>query len=47
MSENWIRIASELDTYGCATLPSLLRPAECRSLTDSYALGIIFTTPNR
>jgi hypothetical protein len=35
---DWHRIADELDAHGCATAPSLLRPAECTALADTYAV---------
>jgi hypothetical protein len=33
---DWSRIATELDSYGCAVLPRALTPAECASLTAAY-----------
>lgn len=33
---DWAAIAAELDSYGCAVLPALLAPAECRSLAALY-----------
>jgi len=34
---DWSAIATELDSRGCAVLPSLLAPAVCRELADLYA----------
>jgi hypothetical protein len=33
---DWDRIASDLDQYGCAVVPAVLAPAECRALAVSY-----------
>lgn len=33
---DWSRIASELDTRGCALIEALLGPAECRALASLY-----------
>ncbi len=34
---DWDRIASDLDQYGCAVVPSALTPEECRALAAFYA----------
>ena len=33
---DWQSLAGELDDYGCAVLPSLLAPGECRSIAALY-----------
>jgi hypothetical protein len=33
----WHELASELDTYGCAILPKLLAPTECRAIAALYS----------
>jgi hypothetical protein len=33
---DWIRIADDLDTHGCATTGALLSPAACADLINSY-----------
>lgn len=33
---DWPRLTMDLDTYGCATVSSLLTPAECAELADLY-----------
>jgi uncharacterized protein len=33
---NWRAVAGELDNYGCAVLPELLSPDECRSIAGLY-----------
>ena len=33
---DWQAIAGELDTYGCAVLPKLLSPEECRAIAALY-----------
>jgi uncharacterized protein len=33
---NWQALASELDSYGCAVLPKLLSPEECRAIAGLY-----------
>lgn len=35
---DWPRIAADLDTHGCATAPSVLRPGECTALAGTYAV---------
>ncbi|MGH9160250.1 MAG: 2OG-Fe(II) oxygenase, partial [Vicinamibacteraceae bacterium] len=32
----WPRLTADLDTYGCATISSLLTPAECGELAGLY-----------
>lgn len=34
---DWTALASDLDRYGCAVLPGLLAPEECRNLAAVYA----------
>jgi uncharacterized protein len=34
---DWARIATELDTYGCAIAPALLSSSECSSIARLYA----------
>jgi hypothetical protein len=34
---DWRAIAGELDSYGCAIMPELLRPEECRTIAALYA----------
>jgi hypothetical protein len=34
---DWNSVRAGLDEYGCATIPELLRPAECESIADLYA----------
>jgi hypothetical protein len=34
---DWEALASELDAYGCAVLPRLLAPEECRAIAALYA----------
>jgi hypothetical protein len=34
---DWPRIEADLDAHGCATVPSVLEPAECSSLASAYA----------
>jgi uncharacterized protein len=33
---DWQALAGELDSYGCAVLPKLLRPEECRAIAALY-----------
>ncbi len=33
---DWQALAGELDTYGCAVLPTLLSPDECRTIASLY-----------
>jgi uncharacterized protein len=33
---DWQSLAGELDSYGCAVLPKLLAPAECRTIAALY-----------
>jgi uncharacterized protein len=33
---DWRALAGELDTYGCAVLPKLLSPGECRTISALY-----------
>ena len=33
---DWSRIASDLDAQGCAVVPKLLKPAECRAMAARY-----------
>jgi hypothetical protein len=33
---DWVRVARELDSYGCALLPQLLNPAECARIAGLY-----------
>ncbi|MDI4235195.1 2OG-Fe(II) oxygenase [Bradyrhizobium sp. Arg237L] len=33
---DWQVLAGELDNYGCAVLPKLLSPEECRTIADIY-----------
>jgi hypothetical protein len=33
---DWLALAGELDAYGCAVLPKLLSPAECRAVAALY-----------
>lgn len=35
-AHDWQALAGELDAYGCALLPALLSPEECRALADLY-----------
>lgn len=39
---DWARVEDELGQYGCATIPRLLAPAQCRSLVELYAREDIF-----
>ena len=39
---NWARVTQELDEDGCATLPTLLHPAECEHLRATYRNGEAF-----
>ena len=34
---DWDHIERDLDSYGCATTPGLLRPQECDTLSALYA----------
>jgi len=34
---DWQSVAADLDTYGCALLPTLLSPEECREIAALYA----------
>ncbi|HEX5229448.1 MAG TPA: 2OG-Fe(II) oxygenase [Bryobacteraceae bacterium] len=34
---DWQALSGELDTYGCAVLPKLLAPEECREITALYS----------
>jgi uncharacterized protein len=34
---DWQRLAGELDNYGCAVLPKLLSPEECRAIAALYS----------
>ena len=34
---DWQTLARELDSYGCAVLPELLSPLECRAIADLYS----------
>src|SRR5215813_484869 len=34
---DWQALEVELDTYGCAVLPKLLTPGECRAIAALYA----------
>jgi hypothetical protein len=34
---DWDRIATDLDQYGCAVVPAVLSPEECRALAACYA----------
>ena len=34
---DWAAIHQELNGFGCATLPQLLSPGECRALSSLYA----------
>lgn len=34
---DWQALTSELDSFGCAILPKLLSPEECRGISDLYA----------
>jgi hypothetical protein len=34
---DWQELAGELDNYGCAVLPRLLSPQECRSTAALYS----------
>jgi len=36
-SYDWAALARELDTFGCAILPTLLSPAECRTVAALYS----------
>src|SRR5437870_1592572 len=36
-SLDWQRTGQELDAVGCAVLPGLLTPAQCRALAATYA----------
>jgi hypothetical protein len=38
----WDAVERDLDSYGCATLPGLLREAECDSLVDAYGHEDLF-----
>jgi hypothetical protein len=33
---DWQGLAGELDNYGCAVLPKLLSPEECRAIATLY-----------
>jgi uncharacterized protein len=33
---DWKALAGELDNYGCAVLPTLLSPDECRTIAALY-----------
>jgi len=33
---DWQALAGELDNYGCAVLPKLLSPEECRTIAALY-----------
>jgi hypothetical protein len=39
---DWVGITAALDTYGCAMTGSLLSPAECASISESYPSDEIF-----
>jgi hypothetical protein len=39
---DWPRVISELDAVGAATIPSLLTPAECASLAQTYERDDLF-----
>src|SRR5947208_10910144 len=36
-SLDWQRLATDLDTHGCAVAGAVLSPAECQVLAESYA----------
>jgi uncharacterized protein len=36
-AQDWQAVTSELDQYGCAVLPRLLSPEECRAIAGLYA----------
>lgn len=36
-AHDWQALAGELDSYGCAVLPNLLSPKECRAIAALYA----------
>src|SRR3984885_15329638 len=37
LAYDWKALTSELDQYGCAVLPKLLSPEECRATAGLYA----------
>ncbi|WNG33425.1 2OG-Fe(II) oxygenase [Archangium violaceum] len=39
---DWERIATDLDTHGCATVGGLLSPAECLELSECYPSDALF-----
>jgi len=41
-TEDWDRVARELDAHGAAVMPSLLSPDECAALAHAYADDALF-----
>jgi hypothetical protein len=39
---DWQRIAGDLDAHGCAVVPALLAPGECKSIEKLYAAENLF-----
>jgi hypothetical protein len=39
---DWERVGAELDAYGCALMPGLLDPVDCRAYAASYARPELF-----
>jgi hypothetical protein len=39
---DWQRIAGDLDAHGCAVVPALLAPGECKSVEALYATENLF-----
>jgi uncharacterized protein len=39
---DWVRLAADLDAYGCATTPALLTPEDCAALAASYDSDALF-----
>ena len=35
---DWQRIAADLDAHGCAIVPAMLAPGECKSIENLYAV---------
>jgi hypothetical protein len=41
-AQDWSRIETDLNQWGCACVPGLLSPDQCRELVDSYATDSLF-----
>ena len=41
-SLDWPQLAAELDAHGCAVIPGVLAPDECRALVESYGNDALF-----